>query len=125
MSDAVWKIFFAFAALVNFSVGLPLLLLPELTLELLDMSRPASLLFVQFTGGAISLFGCYYLLVAQNLARRELVWMGIVGKLFAVALFTIYWADGDIPQIPYLVGLGDAVFAAAFLWFLLGGRRAA
>ena len=124
MSDSVWKTFFAFAALTNFSVGLPVLFLPAQTLDLFGMPHPQTLLFLQFTGGSVALFGCYYALVARNLARRELVWLGIVGKLFAVTLFTTYWRIGELPDVPFYLGLGDLVFAVIFFWFLMSGRAA-
>ncbi|MBI1210043.1 MAG: hypothetical protein GC190_01150 [Alphaproteobacteria bacterium] len=125
MNDRVWKIFFAIAAATNFAVGLPVLFLPGETLDLFGMAQPPTLLFLRFTGGSVALFGCYYAIVARDLARRELVWLGIIGKLFAVTLFTIYWRAGELPDLPYELGLGDLVFAAIFLWFLLSHRRAA
>jgi hypothetical protein len=124
MSDSAWKLFFAFAALTNFAVGLPVLFLPAQTLNLFVMPQPPTLLFLQFTGGSVALFGCYYALVSQNLGRRELVWLGIVGKLFAVTLLTLYWGAGELPDMPFYLGLGDLVFALIFFWFLMSRKTA-
>ncbi len=123
MGDAGWKILFTVAAGFNFAVGLPMLLAPDLMVAAFRMAPQPTLLFVQFTGGLVAIFGLYYTVVARNLARREIVWLGIVGKLFAVGLLTAYFLVGLIPTLAFSLGLGDLAFVALFLWFLLGGRK--
>jgi hypothetical protein len=123
MGDAGWKILFAVAAGFNFAVGLPLLIAPGQTVAAFGLAPQPTLLFVQFTGGLVAVFGLYYAVVAHDLARREIVWLGIVGKLFAVGMLTAYFLAGLIPALAYALGLGDLVFICLFLWFLFGGRK--
>jgi len=125
MSDSAWKILFATAAVFNFIAGSGPLLAPDWALATLGIVPPPMLLFVQLSGGLIVMFGVSYAMVARNLALRELVWLGAIGKLMAVALLTIYWRNGEIPDTPFILGFGDLAFALAFVWFLFGGRRTA
>jgi hypothetical protein len=69
------------------------------------------------------MFGASYALIARNLALRELVWLGAIGKLLAVSLLLIYWLGGEISNTVFGLGFGDLIFAALFFWFLFGGRR--
>ena len=124
MSDSAWKILFAAAALFNFIAGLPPLLVPAQALALLGFAPQPTLLFLQISGGLIVMFGVSYAMIARNLALRELVWLGAVGKLLAVSLFAIYRLNGEISDTVFALVLGDVAFIAIFLWFLFGGRRA-
>ena len=123
MSDSVWKVLFAFAAAFNFAVGLFILVLPEQALAAFGLALQPTLLFVQFTGGMVAVFGLCYAAVASDLSRREFVWLGIAGKLFAVVLLAAYRMADLIPQSVFLLGMGDLVFIALFLWFLFGRRK--
>ena len=123
MSDAGWTILFAVAAGFNFAVGLPMLLAPDQMVAALGIAPQPTLLFVQFTGGLVAIFGLYYGVVARDLARREIVLLGIVGKLFAVGMLSAYFLAGLIPALAYSLGLGDLVFVCLFLWFLFGRRK--
>ena len=124
MSDRAWKVLFAVAAAFNFAVGFFILLLPERALAAFGLPLQPTLLFVQFTGGMVAVFGLCYAAVASDLSRREFVWLGIAGKIFAVVLLTAYRVADLIPQTVFLLGMGDLVFIALFLWFLLGRRKA-
>jgi hypothetical protein len=125
MSDIVWKIVFAAAALFNAAVGAPLLFAPVQGLALMGLGPQPLLLFVQLAGGLIVMFGLAYAMVARNLALREIAWLGAIGKFMAVALLAIYKSSGEISDTTFALGMGDLAFTALFLWFLFGGRRAA
>jgi hypothetical protein len=123
MGDTGWKILFAVAAGFNFAIGLPMLLAPDRMVAAFGIAPQPTLIFVQFTGGLVAIFGLYYGVVARSLARREIVWLGIVGKLFAVGILTAYFLAGLIPAQAFSLGLSDLVFVCLFLWFLFGGRK--
>lgn len=123
MSDANWKSLFAVAAAFNLAVGLVFLAVPNRALSLLAIQPLPTLLFVQLAGGLIATFGLFYAAVARDLARREIVLLGVVGKVMAVALLTFYRLADALPETAFLLGMGDLIFAALFLWFLLGGRK--
>lgn len=79
--------FFVGAALFNFGAGLPALLAPAWALETFGLAPLPDHLFVRATGLLVATFGIAYWLVARDLARRDIVWLGVVGKLGVVALF--------------------------------------
>lgn len=115
-----WRLFFLLAAVFNFAAGLPLLLAPEVMSTLVDMAPPADPLFHRMTGVLVTCFGGLYWFVANDLERyRPLVWLGVVGKAGVVVLFTEAWMSGRVPFQAYAVSLGDALFVAGFLIFLL------
>src|SRR5690349_4711897 len=113
MSDSVWKVLFAAAAIFNFIAGLPLLLVPTQGVALMGVAPPPSMLFVQMSGALIVMFGASYAWVSRDLSLRPLVWLGAVGKLLAFSLLAIYWAQGDVPDTPFFLGFGDLIFALA------------
>ena len=118
-----WRVFFWVAAVFNTSVGLPLLFAPDVLLASFGQSVPDELLYHRFTGLLVLCFGAVYAFIANDLMRyRPLVWLGVVGKLGVVALFTQAYLGGRVPFSAYAVSLGDLAFAAAFLVFLLGRR---
>jgi len=124
MSDPAWKIMFAVAAIFNVIIGLPFLLAPAQGLAMLGFAPQPLLLFAQLAGSLILMFGVSYAMIARNLVLRELVWLGVIGKLLAVTVFALYKLDGEMSDMVFALGMGDLVFAALFLWFLFGGRRA-
>jgi hypothetical protein len=125
MSDSAWKFVFAAAAIFNLIAGLPLLLAPTQGLAMMSLPPQPMMLFVQLAGGLIVMFGVAYAVVARNLALREIVWLGAIGKAMAVALLTIHWSAGQISDTVFVMEFGDVAFTLLFLWFLFGGRRAA
>ena len=106
MSDPAWKIMFAVAAIFNVIIGLPFLLAPAQGLAMLGFAPQPLLLFAQLAGSLILMFGVSY------------------AKLLAVTVFALYKLDGEMSDMVFALGMGDLVFAALFLWFLFGGRRA-
>jgi hypothetical protein len=122
-----WRTFFILAAVFNFAAGLPLLLAPDVMLSTLGVAVPGDLLFHRMTGLLVVCFGVVYYFVAQDLARyRPLVWLGVAGKAGVVALFGQAFAAGFVPAQAFAVALGDLLFAAGFLVFVLSykGERA-
>lgn len=126
MTDTSWRLLFAAAALFNFGAGIPALLAPASVLAALGIAPLPHDLFVRTTGWMIVLFGIGYWLVSRDLSRRELVWLGALGKAGAFLLFAWAWGRGMLPLLPFALGVGDLLFAGAFVVFLrTPSRRAA
>jgi hypothetical protein len=130
MTDSVWRILFAVAAVFNFVAGLPLLLVPAEAVALLGIAPQTTLFFAQMSGALIATFGVGYAMVARNLAMREFVLLGAIGKLLAVVLVTIYWQGSELSDLTFALGLGDLASRRGIrkrrhvLWRLLSsGRR--
>lgn len=127
MSDRAWRRLFAAAAAFNVAAGLPPLVAPARALETFGMAPLPSHLFMQSTGLLVLTFGVAYALVSRNLALREIVWLGIIGKLGVAILFGWSMLRGLIPPLIALVGMGDLLFVVAFGVFLAshpaGARR--
>jgi hypothetical protein len=114
-----WKTFFVVAAVFNFAVGLPLLIMPEVMASMLGIPVPVDPLFHRLAGLLIGCFGVVYWFLAQDSARyRPLVWLGVAGKGGVVVLFTLAWLAGSVPFLAYAVALGDLAFGVGFLIFL-------
>lgn len=115
--EAFWRGLFAVAAGFNLAVGLPMVLAPGALISLLGM-RPVEPFFPRVAGLLILVFGLGYALVSRDLARREIVLLGVVGKVGVVALLAWSWLDGSVPGSVVALGSGDLLFALAFATFL-------
>lgn len=103
-----WRIFMFAAAAFNLLIGMGGLLDPAATVE------------GRMTGLLVACFGVVYALVATDIARyRPMLWAGVIGKIGAVALLGPEVASGAQPAFIGPILLGDAIFAAAFLWLLM------
>lgn len=74
------------------------------------------------------LVGCFGLVYAQVAREPErlgqVLWAGVIGKLGVVALMLPEVQAGRAPPGTGWILLGDAVFTALFVAFLLRGRKA-
>jgi uncharacterized membrane protein YfcA len=118
MREDSWRRLFVVAASFNFAAGLPALLAPAAALETFGLAPLPDHLFVRATGLLVATYGIGYWLVSRRLDRREIVWLGVIGKLGVVVLFTSAWLQGSLPTRAFAVGMGDLLFALAFLAFL-------
>ena len=122
----IWKIVFALAAAFNFLVGLPLLLAPAAFYTALKQPVPADLLSVQTAALLISVFGVGYAMVARDpVANRPIVWLGLLGKAPLPVMVWLQVQAGKATMSAFTLTLGDAVFAALFVIFLLTTRKTA
>ncbi len=118
-----WRVVFAIAALFNLVIGVGLLFFADALLRALGMDAPTSPLFVQLAGGLIATFGLAYALAARDPMRnREIVLLGAIGKAPVPLLVWLNVAAGHASQRIFLLSLGDLVFAALFVAFLLRTR---
>lgn len=111
---------FGTAALFNFIVGLGLLFLRPWLGALIhfDPATGTNLVFVNFTGALVALFGFGYARVALNPLRyRPFIPFSIAGKSLAVLCTFYAWSVGAIAwRLPALVS-ADIVFALLYFDF--------
>ena len=86
----IWRIFMFAAAAFNLLIGVGGLLDPVSTLVATDIER-----------------------------YRPMLWAGVIGKFGVVAMLGPGVVDGNQPAFLGPILVGDAIFAAAFLYLLL------
>ena len=119
-----WRGVFGVAALFNFAVGLPLLLQPANFFTLMEQAVPTDLLFVRVAGALIATFGVgYWLAAIDPVANRVAVLLGVIGKPMMPIIMWFYFQAGLVPFNSFAVSLGDVVFVALFVYFLLSVPR--
>lgn len=119
-----WRGLFGFAALYNLAVGGAMMAAPALIATRLGVSGTGAGYAMLMVGLMIAVFGLGYAIVAAAPAQnRGIVWIGVVGKLGAMALAAAHYAAGVIPFNTFVLGMGDLVFAALFALFLWRGPR--
>lgn len=107
-----WKALFWAAALYNLVIGLPGLFQADAAAA----DRIVALL--------VACFGLIYALVAHDPRRfATVLWAGVVGKIGVVALLLPTVQAGQAPPGMGWILLGDTLFTALFLVFLLGPVR--
>ena len=122
----LWRALFGFAALVNLAVGIGMVVGAREVAVQLGVLGPGAPYAMTMVGMMIGVFGVGYAIVSGNPAgNRGIVWLGVIGKLGAAGLAAMQYMQGLIPQTTFMLGMGDAVFAALFLLFLWRGPRPA
>jgi len=121
-----WQKFFVFAALFNLSAGLLLIFAPELFYHLLFIDEPitvAAKLYVDLFAVLVIAFGWAYWTISRDPpAHRDLVLMGIIGKLLVVVMAWYHALAGTGPLNIALLTLADLAFALFFLRYYLLSR---
>ena len=114
----VWQLVFVAAALFNFSVGLPMVIAPEITVQGLGVAG-ADLLTVRLLGWMITTFGIGYAMVGlEPRKHRGIVLLGIIGKGGVIALtWWLAWR-GLVARDVALLAAGDLFFVGVFIAFL-------
>jgi hypothetical protein len=123
----LFRTLFVIAAVWNFAGAVPGLLdsnrmfLQEFGRELTD---PVLLAIYRGAWGTAFLYGFGFLAAARNPARHTgIVMMGGLGKaLFALNLLGMY-LQGWTSDFAVVVILGDVLFVAAFVWYLVRLKR--
>ena len=122
----LWRALFGLAALVNLAVGIGMVVGAREVAVQLGVLGPGAPYAMTMVGMMIGVFGVGYAIVSGNPAgNRGIVWLGVVGKAGAAGLAAMQYMQGLIPQTTFMLGMGDAVFAALFLLFLWRGPRPA
>lgn len=120
MSLGAQRAIFIAAALFNLAIGLAMTIAPVAfgASAGIDYPPPAELP-ARSAGLLIAVFGIgYAFIAARPAANRDLMRLGIIGKLAFVALVAFGWLEGDVPTRAALLVSGDLVFAALF-WLVL------
>jgi len=121
-----WQKFFVFAALFNLSAGLLIIFAPELFYHLLFIDEPitvAAKLYVDLFAVLVIAFGWAYWTISRDPpAHRDLVLMGIIGKLLVVVVAWYHALAGTGPLNFALLTLADLAFALFFLRYYLLSR---
>lgn len=103
------------AGIFNIAVGASGFLVPDLTAQLMGIPRPANPVFMQMTSWLVLVFGIGYCLVARRPERnRDLMLVGIVGKLLVLPLMVAAWRRGDVQGGAVAASAADLVFAGLF-----------
>ncbi|MDY6906458.1 MAG: hypothetical protein SWH61_17440 [Thermodesulfobacteriota bacterium] len=122
-----WRKFFAVAACWNFGAALPVFALPDFHFRLYfgvkTIDEHARILFLTFYA-FVFLFGILYAMVAYNPpGNRNLVFAGILGKIYVTILYNYMFLTGTASLFAALGGNGDFIFTLFFIYYLLKGPK--
>lgn len=104
------------AALFNWSVAITFLFAYQPMFELIGISPvPQNPIYLHLFACLVAIFGLAYYWAGKDLKKnRNLVRLGIIGKLIVFALPLAYWLAGHISwQLPALAS-ADLIFAILF-----------
>jgi len=128
---AAWRPFFVVAAIFNISAALPVFFAPELHIDLFftegaRIDGPVAAIYTQMLWAMVLFFGIGYAIVARDPSRDHgIVQLAIPGKTYVAVVFVWHWLDGTMAAMALAGGIGDLLFAVAFVVFLRRhGRRA-
>ncbi|MEQ8827563.1 MAG: hypothetical protein RIC82_07300 [Parvibaculum sp.] len=127
MNGKFWPVFFWVAAVYNFIAGVPSWQAPTHSAASMGISpyAPQHISVAQLAGALICLFGIGYAMVAMKTpGGRDIVILGLIGKLGVCVLVIGHLIWGHVPQLLVLAAAGDFLFAIAFAVYLKGGSRA-
>ena len=106
---AIWNLNAAvmFGAIAIFNKGL---------LSLWYNYIPENMLFFYLFFVAVALFGVGYYWVSQDIVRnRDIIKLGLIGKLAVFGFYLAYTISGDITMMGLSAAGGDLVFAVLFI----------
>ena len=84
------------------------------TLQCIE-SDPSCTLFMRMAMGGVLLISYCYWLIAKDLSRTDLIWVGIVAKTLVFASFLNFYMTG-VGSLAFLaVGVTDLILAGLFL----------
>jgi hypothetical protein len=115
------KLFFV-GALWNWGAAMLFFGLSVVNKELLTYFHkiPETMLWYYCFLGAVFIFGIGYFWISQDVWRnRNIIKMGIIGKILVFAMFLIYLYLGEITLLLFLAGCVDLIFTILFIKVLL------
>jgi hypothetical protein len=125
-----WSRLFIAAALFNYAIGFPILLLRQWSFELSFVNEvgrdPMALRLWADFGFAVVLIGFGYQLIARDVDQnRGIVILGIVAKLFDVVNLSTQFLWGIARPLVLIPAAIDGCFVIAFLvfWFTWPPRK--
>lgn len=123
LKEAYYRKLFFVAALWNWVAGIPFLFAYRPILRLMGETVPEPPIYLVIMTFLIILFGWGFFLVSRNLANRDIVKMGAVGKLVVFSIALACAIKGDIQWTSLGLFIVDPVFAVLFIEFLYTTER--
>ncbi len=121
MTEAGYRRMFLAAALWNLGGGVFIVLATGWLFGSAGLAEPSPPLYYRAWVVLFMTFGIGYYLVARDLYRnRDIVLLGIIGKLAFAAVFLVQFATrgAEIPRFFLVPVAGDLVFVVLFAQFL-------
>jgi hypothetical protein len=123
LSKSNWSRLFLAAALFNYVIGFPILLLRRWSFDLSYVETvgrdPMALRLWADFGFAVVLIGYGYQIIARDVDRnRGIVTLGILAKLFDVINLSTLFAWGVARPVVLIPAAIDGLFVIAFIAFL-------
>lgn len=115
------KLFFI-GALWNWSAAILFFGLSVVNRQLLTYFHniPQTMLWYYCFLGAVFVFGMGYYWISKDVRRnRDIIKMGIIGKIIVFLLFLIYLLKGEITFLFFLAGCVDLIFTVLFVKVLV------
>jgi hypothetical protein len=118
MRAALW-------ATALFNVGACLMFLFPASLgQILGLPLPAPRIYIWFDALVIGIFaGVYAWLARRPQIDRPLVLVAAIGKTGFFLIVSSSWFVGEVPSRGVALASADLIFAAVFVWWLLGEAR--
>jgi hypothetical protein len=117
------KALFFVGALWNWGASLFFLVLAVVNKQLLSLflnSISESMMWLYAFLGAVFVFGLGYYWTSKDVRRnRDIIKMGICGKVVVVVIFGVYAILGEITLLGLMTAMVDLVFAGLFLEVLI------
>ena len=119
-----WSGMFWSAALFNFIVAIIIGFFGTQFYDLAGFDyQPTETIWRYLSALLIGMYGVGYALCAINpTLNRNIIILGLIGKLFVVLLVIALYAAGDIPVGIPVVASGDLIYVILFFIFLLRTR---
>ena len=115
---------FRFAAFFNVAIAVSLALWQRRILPFLGMETLANTAFFHLFLGLVFIFGIGYYRVSKDAGKnRDIVWLGVWGKLLVVVLLLGHAVYGNVSWGVAALWSGDLLFAGLFLRFLWFSRH--
>ncbi len=111
------KPFFVFAGLYDGVLGVLFLIAPMKLFNMLDITPPNHIGYVQFPALLLITFAVLFFNIAANpIANKNLVMYGVMLKISYCSVVFYHWIFGSIPTVWVLFGFCDFVFLLIFLY---------
>jgi hypothetical protein len=124
MNLTSWSRMFLAAAAFNFAMGGPIFFASGWSYRLayLGDAPESTLRFWGDFGFAVLLIGIGYWFVSRDVTKnRDIVWLGVLAKLFDVVALSSRWALGIARPVVLIPAAIDGGFVLLFLLFLRTG----
>ena len=111
------KIMFVCAAIFNWSAAILFVGLFYISQEYLAMliTVPEQTLWFFFSFVIVFVFGVGYYFISRDVERnRDIIKLGLVGKIAFFLMVFSYWQKGDVSTIAFSLVFGDAIISMLF-----------